>query len=204
MTREIAFVGDVHGNLDALQGLWSALSTLQISHAVFLGDYVNKGDRSREVLEYLGGLVETGTVTLLRGNHDAEMLLAVESGNLTSFLKMGGAVTVRSYVGGPVGADVWAEFARAVPAKHLILLRSMSTEYEIPGLIARHEPWKELKKEFLVSAHRQVGSVPSITQSSAYLDTGCGDRSGRLTAFLWPSRDYVQVDSRGELVKGLV
>jgi serine/threonine protein phosphatase 1 len=47
-----------------------------------------------------------------------------------------------------------------------------------------------------------VGALPRIGHRSAQLDTGCGTDYGRLTALLWPSLDYIQVDNQGSLVTG--
>ena len=50
MKAEIAFVGDVHGTLSALRGLHDVLARRGGPHTVFLGDYINKGAESAEVM----------------------------------------------------------------------------------------------------------------------------------------------------------
>ena len=72
-------VGDLHGNIDKTVQLWSALEAelgvagLDAAHVVFLGDYCDRGPRTREVLDFLIDLERRrapGTTTFLAGNHD--------------------------------------------------------------------------------------------------------------------------------------
>lgn len=200
MSANSAFVGDVHGNLSALRGLVEILSGCGEPHLVFLGDYINKGEHSAEVMQELLTLSDAGRATLLRGNHEAVLLDAIEKRDLAAFLKMGGAMTIRSYAGAKVGPDVLGNFRAVLPHEHLEALRTMPESYESDDLIAQHMPPDARTPKFRLSAHVPVGVLPRIRRQSAQLDTGCGSEGGRLTALLWPSLDYVQVDARGDRV----
>lgn len=197
MTRDLAFVGDVHGNLSALRGLWDILRRDASTHVVFLGDYINKGTESKDVLELLIEISTAGRATLLAGNHETTLVEALGRRDLSGFLKMGGAATIRSYAAGRrVRPDVLADFASMIPGRHLDAIRRMPTSFETDELVARHIP-KATSGKFQVSAHVPVGDLPRIRRRSAHLDTGCGAASGRLTALYWPSLQFVQVDSAG-------
>jgi serine/threonine protein phosphatase 1 len=200
MSSDLAFVGDVHGNLDALRGLLEALGRCEVSHMVFLGDYINKGQQSAGVMAELIPLLHAGRATLLAGNHEIALLEALERADLASFLKMGGATTVRSYVGGRVGPAVLTDFTAALPPTHLEALRRMPLTYETDDLIAQHSISPMSTRKFRITAHVPVGELPRIGPRSAQLDTGCGPDAGRLTGLLWPTLDYIQVDSDGVLV----
>ena len=202
MSAELAFVGDVHGNLRAVQGLWDALKRRDVPHVIFLGDYINKGAQSAEVLQELIQHAEAGYATLLAGNHEAALLDALGRQDLSGFLKMGGAATIRSYVGGRVGPDVLGDFLTSLPPEHLEALRRMPPTYETANLVAQHIPSRSTRAKFRISAHVPVGDLPRIGHRSAQLDTGCGTVSGRLTALLWPALDYIQVDNHGAVVTG--
>lgn len=167
---------------------------------VFLGDYINKGPQSAEVMEELVAISGSGRATLLAGNHEEALLEAFDSQDLMTFLKMGGAMTIRSYVGAKVGPDVLGDFRASFPPEHLDALRLMPQTWESDEVIARHVPPEAFTQKFRISAHAPVGSVPKIGHDSAQLDTGCGTEAGRLTALLWPRLDYIQVDARGEVV----
>lgn len=200
MSTELAFVGDVHGNLSALRGLWTALAARGGPHTVFLGDYINKGPQSAEVVHELIKHSRNGCATPLAGNHEAGLLDALDTDDLTAFLKMGGAMTIRSYAGTKVGSDVLRDFRTKIPREHLDALRRMPQTYESGEVIAQHIPPAASTRKFRISAHVLTGKLPRIGRHSAQLDTGCGTESGRLTALLWPSLDYVQVDALGAIV----
>lgn len=202
--RTIAFVGDIHGSIEALDGALDILQGRAVQHIVFLGDYLNKGTSSNTVLTRLIPMARSGSATLLRGNHETALLRAIDDQHLTAFLKMGGAATIRAYVGGDVGPDVFRDFSRAMPAEHLDAIRRMPLRFQTLRVIAQHEPLSPRSSlgwgRFSVTAHRPTGSKPRIDRRSAEIDTGCGDEGGRLTALLWPSREYIQVDSAGARV----
>lgn len=202
MNTDLAFVGDVHGNLSALRGLCAALAAHGQPHMVFLGDYINKGPESAEVMHELLAHSKADWATLLAGNHETALLDAFETNDLAPFLKMGGAMTIRSYVDRDVGADVLGDFRAAFPREHLKALRRMSHSYETDDVIAQHTPPAAPTHKFRISAHVPVGKLPRVGRRSAQLDTGCCAESGRLTALLWPSLEIIQVDARGAPVTG--
>ncbi len=74
--RSIFAIGDIHGRLDPLQALLARLEALS-PHAlfVFLGDYVDRGPQSRQVVEALLAFQERRPDTVfLMGNHEAALL----------------------------------------------------------------------------------------------------------------------------------
>lgn len=202
MTDRLAFIGDVHGNLDALQKILDLLAPYEGLHQVFLGDYLNKGPDSADVLDLLLARQRDGVATLLAGNHETSLLKALDTADMTSFLKMGGATTIQSYLRRPVLPDVLDDFRAHLPVSHLEGLRSMPLTWESEHVVAQHAPSCCTDSRFSISAHVPVGLSPRITATSAQIDTGSGstDKSGRLTAFLWPSRTYLQVDATGRRV----
>lgn len=167
---------------------------------VFLGDYINKGSHSLEVMKELLTYTRTGQATLLAGNHEIALLNALKTGDLATFLRMGGATAIQSYVGTHVGPNAFRYFKDRFPIEHLDAIRDMPEIYETDDLIAQHSPSFTATRKFRISAHVPTGKLPRIEQNSAYLDTGCGTQDGRLTALLWPSLDYIQVDSQGTIV----
>ena len=200
--KTTAFVGDIHGTLPALDGMLQVLRNYDVGSFVFLGDYINKGKDSKAVLSRLISLAKSGSVTLLRGNHETALLKAIDHRDLSGLIKMGGAPTIRAYLGGDAGPDVAREFIGAVPREHVEAIRSMPDQFRTTRVLAQHEPIKArqnfFRRRFVVTAHRPVGALPRVGARRAEIDTGCGDTDGRLTAFLWPARRIVQVDSTGQ------
>lgn len=196
----MAFVGDIHGEIEALRGTMAALDALGVGRVVFLGDYVNKGHAGAEVIQCLLDLRAVREITVLRGNHEEALMKAAETGDVAPLLRMGGAPTIRSYVGADVGPDVGAHLREAIPEVHLGFLRSMPLAARGDGWVASHEPAPPTIR-FAICAHRQVGSQPQIGEHGAAIDTGCGSKGGVLTALLWPSLTYLQVDEAGRLIR---
>jgi len=77
-------VGDVHGEIDALDALLSALGYTpdgrhpQARRLVFVGDLVDRGPDSPAVLERVLALVAAGRAQCLLGNHELNLLRNVE------------------------------------------------------------------------------------------------------------------------------
>lgn len=97
-------IGDVHGCLEQLVELEQAIAQdarnfSGIRLVVLMGDYVNRGPQSREVLDYLTAPPPAGLHRLaLAGNHDV-VFSDVVSGVLSpgELLGFGGDATYRSY-----------------------------------------------------------------------------------------------------------
>jgi diadenosine tetraphosphatase ApaH/serine/threonine PP2A family protein phosphatase len=65
----IAFLTDIHGNLEALEAVLEAVARLAVDRLVILGDLVGYGPDPAAVVERVGKLVDQGAVCI-KGNHD--------------------------------------------------------------------------------------------------------------------------------------
>lgn len=99
-------IGDIHGRVDCLKRLLAAIRTdaeqvdLKDVTIIFLGDYVDRADDSRDVIECCIRLDAEwpGTVLFLRGNHEEalmEFLTDPIAGK--AWLSFGGLSTLMSY-----------------------------------------------------------------------------------------------------------
>lgn len=197
MSEKYAFIGDVHGVLGPVVHAVERAQAVADS-IVFLGDYVNRGSQSRQVLDFLIDLKGTllGRVHFLSGHHDIAFLNAVASDGLDIFLRMGGAATLRSYPRANERGDRLTLQER-VPASHIAFLRDLVPSFTAQDLIAMHDQADAPPTnagQFGVFGHRlQVSTEPSVTDAFALIDTGCGTLpDGRLTCFQWPSRRWFQ------------
>lgn len=139
-------VGDVHGRFDLLQRLLGLIehdaarplpgqpAPERIS-VVFLGDYLDRGPQSREVVERLmTGAPEAGALAgarwvCLKGNHEEQMVRFLdEIAAGPPWCRNGGVETVRSYAGTiPEGeesdmAALQLLLSRTLPPSHLRFL----------------------------------------------------------------------------------
>lgn len=71
--RYIAF-GDIHGMYDEFMQLWNSIDIQETDTLVFLGDYIDRGPKSKEVLDFLMNLPVNNEAIFLRGNHEDMML----------------------------------------------------------------------------------------------------------------------------------
>jgi len=70
------FIGDIHGELELLDILLEAIGEHDPQEIVFIGDYIDRGPHSREVVERIMDL-ETPAACLM-GNHELMLLSAFE------------------------------------------------------------------------------------------------------------------------------
>lgn len=139
-------IGDVHGRLDLLRSLLRTLDAdaaglaREATRIVFLGDLIDRGPHSRQVLELVRFLQrrDPERVVVLLGNHEAMLLAAVEGDPSAQrmWLKTGGDDTLRSYRIDP------AEFVRLTAAKRAGLLRRTIGPKMIAWLEARPLAWR--------------------------------------------------------------
>ena len=78
-------IGDVHGCLDELKLLIRKCELKKDDHIFFLGDLINKGPYSIEVLEYIHFISEIYTVDLILGNHEEKFLRFINNKNNKSY-----------------------------------------------------------------------------------------------------------------------
>lgn len=93
-------VGDIHGCSVAFDAVIEALKLQPTDTLVILGDFIDRGPGSRDVLERLVELKTQCRLVPLIGNHE-EMLLAAREGksDLKYWKKFGGQETLDSYGG---------------------------------------------------------------------------------------------------------
>jgi serine/threonine protein phosphatase 1 len=106
MGRRTFAIGDIHGDLHQLHRLLRRLGPIErTDKLVFLGDFIDRGPRSREVVEFIRReLPKTGAeIVSLRGNHEDAWLRVIDDGWDGFVLPPGNGCLscVRSYNGGP-------------------------------------------------------------------------------------------------------
>ena len=164
-------VGDVHGRLDLLDQLLARIETdigarSQAQNVVvFLGDLIDRGPQSAQVVERLRTWKPRDATTFfLCGNHE-EVLLRVLAGEVTVFgdwLKFGGAQCLASYgldaeqLSDQPEAIALAAVKEAVPVEHEAFLATFADSFRFgdylfvhagirPGLAVAAQKKKDLR-----------------------------------------------------------
>ena len=208
-------IGDIHGCAKALRTLIENIDPKEEDEMVFLGDYVDRGPNSRDVVQQIIDLRDQCRVIPLRGNHEI-MLLGVVLGGLDDklWLGNGGVSTVSSYGGS----------LRKIPIPHLDFFQSLEAYYETSESIfvhAGYDPDKAIHEqdqaltywnhlpEILPPPHKSgkrifVGHTPQTNGN--ILDGGhivCVDTfcfgGGYLTAYETFTCEIIQADRHGHL-----
>ena len=216
---DYAVIGDIHGANAQLAKVLDLVIPMK-RRMLFLGDYVNRGPDSKEVLESLLCLSEAQPETVfLCGNHDWAVLEFLKTGDFYPYASLGGISTIRSYCK-EVSADVAASFKAAIPARHVQFLTGLRSHFRTREYLFSHtgidvlrptndfqsfvlqnhpemfsDAW-ELPYQLICGHYFQPPSKPYLTPRLCCIDTGCGSASGRLTCLLLPEREYLQVDER--------
>lgn len=154
--RLIYAIGDVHGRMDALDVLLRTIVQDARETApgtrpvlVFLGDYVDRGPASKEVVNLIIALSKEAAfeVRALKGNHEEALLQFLEEPEFGStWADYGGLTTLASYgVTPPVGrtdAEAWVvasqALAEAMPSEHLDFYNQLELMVEIGGYAFVH------------------------------------------------------------------
>jgi len=72
--NKIIAIGDIHGELYKLYNLFDKLSINKNDTLVFLGDYIDRGEHSKGVVDYLLKLSKEYNCIFLKGNHESFFL----------------------------------------------------------------------------------------------------------------------------------
>ena len=124
-------IGDVHGCIHALDAVLEAIAPTTSDQLVFLGDLIDQGANTCEVLDRLLELKRQTSVVLIQGNHEELMFAARENEPaLLYWAECGGVATLNSYRFGGGLADI--------PGEHWSLLRECLPYYETDRFIFTH------------------------------------------------------------------
>ncbi len=213
--RTIA-IGDVHGCLAALDAVITAVRLTPDDTLVVLGDCVDRGPSSCQVIERLLQLSTEFNVVPILGNHEEMMLAAAQQTTAgIDWIGCGGRETLESY-----GVDKPSE----LPPLHLRYLSEWHDYYETDSHFFAHgnydsslalddQPWDELrwrplrwhlpgrhisgKRAVLGHSSQKNGEVLKLKQLVC-IDTYCHG-GGWLTAFCPKTDELWQASAAGEI-----
>ncbi|MBX2852643.1 MAG: metallophosphoesterase [Phycisphaeraceae bacterium] len=96
--ERVLAISDIHGDVQALEALLKVVNPTQLDLIITLGDYVDRGHFSAQVIDLLIDLHRSANVYSLRGNHDQWMIDAKDDEDNADFwLTIGGTTTLASY-----------------------------------------------------------------------------------------------------------
>ena len=191
------FIGDIHGEIDLLDSLLRAILKHDPDQLIFLGDYIDRGPHSRQVVDRIMEL--DVPAACLMGNHELMMLSAYEDSPgvynpMELWYRNGGEATLQSF--GFPGffsfqsqmEDAYMDFFRKLLMNHVIDLR--------PGIriLSTHagiSPFIPLADQLLLKDYQDLQQYMADRQ----LDLG--------DSFLWARESFFSSSSnlwRGYMV----
>jgi len=140
MSGDLYAIGDIHGSLESLERLLDKINLdLTVDRLLFVGDYIDRGPRSKGVVDYIIRLKDQappGQIICLKGNHEAMFLDFLAGGQGDMFLFNGGLATLEDYWG-----DDWVGQDReslTLPPDHAQFFQDLELYYEMPDYIFVH------------------------------------------------------------------
>lgn len=128
--------GDIHGQAGMLDDILDRIApSKKNDKLIFLGDYIDRGPKAKQVIDRLLDLKGAGYRTVfLRGNHESMLLDSYLSGLRPEFfLSNGGEATIKSY-----NLEIFPPNETKLPAAHQAFFEGLKTYHTEPGYIFVH------------------------------------------------------------------
>ncbi|QGM99224.1 metallophosphoesterase family protein [Methylocystis parvus] len=145
-------VGDIHGRADLLEQAFIRIEAhkrvrpIANSIEIYLGDYIDRGPHSRNVLDQMIARATEPNVVALIGNHEEFLLQSLQDGEaFPDWMRYGGRETLLSYgVPAPLEAssrrleETRRLMKDALPKSHIHFLESRPLSYSYGGFFFVH------------------------------------------------------------------
>jgi serine/threonine protein phosphatase 1 len=133
--NKIFVVGDIHGCFDKLYAL---MDKIPIDYArdqlIFIGDYIDRGPSSVDVVNYLVNFKELfpGTI-FLKGNHEDMLQNYLDGSDRFTYMLNGGQQTLDEYLNRSNDPEAFP-----IPSEHLEFFNSLRLYYQTEDYIFVH------------------------------------------------------------------
>ncbi len=195
-------IGDIHGCIRPLEQLLKKIAPRAKDRLIFVGDYIDRGPESKQVVDLLLRLPYRSVFLL--GNHEYMLMQYLEGQGEDVYLMNGGDATLESYGGHD-----------RIPASHLAFFDRLKTFHEEDEYIVVHAgirpniPLEQQRLEDLIWIRQEfiefVGTYPKtvifghtpvrrvvLKKDRIGIDTGCVF-GGKLTCLKLPQQHIIQV-----------
>ena len=186
MSRYIA-ITDIHGELDKLNKLLSKIETHSDDIFVFMGDYIDRGGKSKEVVDRVIKQSETNKCIYLIGSHEYAMLHA-KTDEYYGWLydNYGGPATTKSYGSFENIMKVHGDFYKSLKfyyltEKYLFVHAGINPSYSLED--QNEVDLVYIRGKFIYSKHNLPQKIifghtefdkPYIANDKIGIDLGCG------------------------------
>ena len=206
MNGRLIAIGDIHGEYYKLESLLNKLNVLKEDTLIFLGDYVDRGLYSKQVIDRLIELSNFCKCEFLKGNHEYYMLksLCGDKDAEYFFMTYGGVQTIESYDGIEnilkLHGDFYKNLKQYLIMDNYIFVHGginpkipLEKHSELEYLMIRDEfiyhPTN--LKQKVIFGHTPF-EKPLVMDDKIGIDTGSGKfKTGYITAIILPEEKFV-------------
>ncbi|MBC7863971.1 MAG: serine/threonine protein phosphatase [Bacteroidia bacterium] len=216
-------VGDIHGCFTALVRIFNSLEIGKDDKAIFLGDYIDRGHNSKEVIEWMLEKSTNPNFIFLKGNHELMMLEARTNFARFSIWQWNGGHKVLDNYG--IGDET--DWVNKIPEAHWKFIESTKKYYTVGNFIFVHAAlvpgvpleqqhddivyWKHAEvpemysqNKIVVCGHtsRKNGQIANFGHTICVDTWACGGQW--LTCLDVTTGNFLQANQKGELKKGKI
>nr|WP_091173045.1 metallophosphoesterase family protein [Paenibacillus sp. 1_12] len=205
-------ISDIHGCYEPFNQLLDLMNYQpKVDQLILLGDYVDRGPHSKEVVEQIRKMVQEDGVIALRGNHDQRFIDIVRTDDhliSSKFIDHGGKQTMMSYLNIDTieyamiheELEAFKQLVRNEYAAHIAFLNSLPYYHETAahifvhaGLDPKYVDWREQPtREFMYIKEPFYKNKTVVNQVVVFGHTKTVDLQG--TPDIWFGGDKIGVD----------
>ncbi len=191
-------ISDIHGEYEKLCRVLEKIAPKKDDTLVFMGDYIDRGKKSREVVDKIIDMKNVCNCVYLTGSHEYAMLHA-KSDEYYNYLfwNYGGDATAESYGGFDNIMKVHGNFFNSLKFYHIIgkyLFIHAGVRIGVPLEEQSEEDMVYIRSAFYTKRHHLPYKIifghtefdsPQVQEDKICIDTGCGKyKNAPLTAIV--------------------
>ena len=205
-------ITDIHGEYQKLCSLIGCINPGNEDTIVFMGDYIDRGPKSREVVDKVIDMQNVCHCEYLIGSHEYAMMHAKQDEYYDYlFWNYGGDKTVESYGSFENIMNIHGDFFKSLKyyhilGKYLFVHAGMRSEYPIDkqdevDMVYIRSNFYNYPHKFpykIIFGHTEFDK-PQVSDDKICIDNGCGKyKDAPLTAFIADNGKEYFINSDGE------
>lgn len=191
-------ISDIHGEYEKLCRVLEKITPKKDDTIIFMGDYIDRGKKSREVVDKIIDMKTVCNCVYLTGSHEYAMLHA-KSDEYYNYLfwNYGGDATAESYGGFDNIMKIHGDFFNSLKFYHIIgkyLFIHAGVKIGVPLEEQSEEDMVYIRSAFYTKPHHLPYKIifghtefdtPQVQEDKICIDTGCGKyKNAPLTAIV--------------------
>lgn len=191
-------ISDIHGEYEKLCRVLEKITPKKDDTIIFMGDYIDRGKKSREVVDKIIDMKTVCNCVYLTGSHEYAMLHA-KSDEYYNYLfwNYGGDATAESYGGFDNIMKIHGDFFNSLKFYHIIgkyLFIHAGVRIGVPLEEQSEEDMVYIRSAFYTKPHHLPYKIifghtefdtPQVQEDKICIDTGCGKyKNAPLTAIV--------------------